>query len=97
MNSIRPTGAVVIDHNVIADRLTPIERGCRSVVDDGKVFANPSFIDYASRGLRLHVPSPVLDVALPDWSPGDDFDRRSRPQGAGPDVGAFELPHNADS
>jgi Right handed beta helix region len=96
MDSTCPTGAVVVERNVIfAYSRVPIDRRCGSVVDGGNVLANPGFTDHANRDLRLDASSPALDVALPDWSPGDDFDGRSRPLGAGPDVGAFEFPLNA--
>ena len=37
----------------------------------------------------MNAGSPAIDYALPEYSPGDDFDGRSRPQGAS-DAGAYE-------
>jgi hypothetical protein len=92
MDSTCPTGPVYIDHNVIyAYRVVPIQGGCSSVdTGSGNIFANPRFRDYASRNLRLQTGSPAIDAGLSDWSMQKDFDGRTRPQGAGPDIGAFE-------
>ncbi|MFL6197992.1 MAG: right-handed parallel beta-helix repeat-containing protein [Thermoanaerobaculia bacterium] len=35
--------------------------------------------------------SPAIDQAVPSYAPGIDFDGLTRPLGAGPDIGAFEV------
>jgi hypothetical protein len=89
-----PTGPVTIDHNVIyAYKVTPIGSGCSSVdTSGGNTFADPLFIDYASRDLHLQAASPAVDQASSAWSRTHDFGGRRRSQGAGPDIGALEFP-----
>ncbi len=94
MDSTCPTGPVTIDHNVIyAYKVAPIEGGCSPVnTSGGNTLANPRFVNYASRDLHLQSRSPAVDQASSAWSETSDADGRSRPQGAGPDIGAFEFP-----
>jgi hypothetical protein len=92
MDSTCPTGAVTVDHNVIyAYRVTAVETGCSRVdTSGGNTLSAPLFVDYASRDLHLQVGSSAIDRASSPWSETSDADRRSRPQGAAPDIGAFE-------
>ena len=92
MDSTCPTGPVYVDSNVIyAYRVTAVETGCSRVdTSGGNTLAAPLFANYAGRDLHLQSGSPAVDQALADWSMTRDFDRRSRPQGASPDIGAFE-------
>lgn len=94
MDSICPTGPVTIDHNVIyAYKVAPAEGGCSHVdTSGGNTLADPRFVNYASRNLHLQPGSPAVDQASSAWSETSDADGRSRPQGAGPDIGAFEFP-----
>jgi hypothetical protein len=93
MGSSCPTGPVYIDTNVIYGyAVTPIQGGCSKVVDGGNVLSDPLFANYAGRDLHLQSGSPAIDAALADWSEATDADGSSRPQGLGPDVGAFEHP-----
>lgn len=52
--------------------------------------ANPLFVDAARGDYSLGAASPALDQALPAYSEATDFDGVARPQGEGPDLGAFE-------
>lgn len=92
MDSTCPTGPVTIDHNVIyAYAVAAVEGGCSTInLSGGNVLANPLFVDYPSRDLRLRAASPAIDRANSDWSESVDIDGVHRPQGAGPDIGAFE-------
>jgi len=53
---------------------------------------NPLFVSDAARDYHLLSGSPAIDTGDSSlaWSP--DFDGAARPQGAGPDIGAFERP-----
>ncbi len=86
-----PTGPVYIDHNVIyAYRLTPIEGGCSNVVEGANILADPLFVDYANRTLSVQPGSPAIDTADPSAVYSPSVDGVGRPQGAGPDIGAYE-------
>jgi hypothetical protein len=61
-----------------------------STATTGASTSTRPFVDYASRDLHLQSGSPALDKALSAWSETSDADMRSRPQGAAPDIGAFE-------
>jgi chitodextrinase len=93
-DSTCPTSGIAIDHNVLFGNgwSPPIENRCTSAVNTagGNAFGNPLFVDYAARNLHLQAGSPALGYALPAWSPLSDHDGQARPQGAGPDAGAYE-------
>ena len=52
--------------------------------------ADPQFVNRSRGDYRLQAPSPAVDQARPDFSRPYDFSGRSRPRGAGPDIGSFE-------
>ena len=84
--------STLADHNVIwANGYEPIEEGCSGLdTSGGNVFADPRFVDLDARNLHLGAGSSAIDRALPEWSLSVDFEGDSRPQGAAPDVGAYE-------
>ena len=92
MDSTCPSGAVYVDHNVIYSfRVAAIEGGCSRVdTSGGNILVDPLFVNYAGRDLHLQASSPAIDRASSPWSETSDFDKHSRPGGAGPDIGAFE-------
>ncbi len=56
--------------------------------------ANPLFVNYQTDGsgnYHLSAGSPCLDTATSTNAPSTDFDGNARPQGAGYDIGAYEL------
>jgi parallel beta-helix repeat protein len=91
MDSSCPTSAV-IDHNLFwANPGGGVESGCGGVdASGGNLNADPLFVNYPSRDLHLQAGSPAVDPALLDYSMAGDFDGALRPQGAGPDLGAYE-------
>lgn len=85
-----PTSGV-LDHNIIYGNAVPIESGCTAVNrSSGNLQSDPLFTDLTGRNLHLQTSSPAIGYALADYTPARDYDGRSRPQGAGPDVGAYE-------
>ena len=50
----------------------------------------PDFVDREASDYHLGSTSAAIGRALPDWAPARDYDGRLRPQGAAPDLGAFE-------
>jgi hypothetical protein len=60
----------------------------------GDVVANPQFVNYIRTGggdYRLEKTSPAIDKGAPGSAPPIDLDGTPRPQGNGPDIGAFEF------
>jgi len=90
MDSDCPTSNVDIDHNVIfGNAYGVIEAGCGAIdTSGGNVLADPLFVDYGGRNLRLNAGSPAIDSALPDWSLTTDHVGASR--APSPDIGAYE-------
>jgi hypothetical protein len=84
--------ATVADHNLIwANGYDPIEEGCSGLdTSGGNVLADPRFVDLDARNLHLGAGSAAFDKGLPNWALGVDFEGDARPQGAGPDIGAYE-------
>lgn len=84
-----PTGRVQIDHNVIDDyRVAAVEAGCSEVNASDNFLADPWFVDYAMRDLRLDPASAGAGAAVPAWSPPTDID--GRPRNHAPDIGAYQ-------
>jgi parallel beta-helix repeat protein len=64
-----------------------IDQGGLTVRDN--ITANPLF--ESSTDYNLQSGSPAIDSALASYAVGEDFDGIRRPQGAAPDIGAFEA------
>jgi len=80
--NVRLTG-VSADHNGFFNA-TPF--GTDAVVDD------PLFVNPAKGDFHLQKGSPMIDQGSATGTPKTDFDGVKRPQGAGFDLGAYELP-----
>jgi len=67
----------------------------------GNIGDDPLFVDAIAGDLRLQSTSPCINTGTGDGAPATDFLGISRPQGAGYDMGAYEMenvaiPHPAD-
>jgi hypothetical protein len=51
---------------------------------------NPLFVDAAARNFALQAGSPAINTADPALDVSPAYDGTTRPQGAGPDIGAYE-------
>lgn len=56
----------------------------------GEIIANPLFVDYANRDLRLRAGSLAIDAGI-DLGYTLDFDNNPAPSGDAPDMGAYEY------
>lgn len=61
----------------------------------GTIEESPGFADSGNGDYGLGPDSPALDSALEEYALPTDKDGVTRPQGAGPDLGAFERPDGA--
>ena len=89
-SSVGPTYA---DHNVIfGNGSSPIDtQSCSATnTSGGNRTTDPLFVSPAGRDFHLQAGSPALGYALPEWTPGGDYDGETRPQSGAPDAGAYE-------
>jgi hypothetical protein len=80
-------------NNLLYNNPKNVMSGSGSVVS-GTITTNPMFIDYQANGsgdYRLESNSPAIDKGTMSASPAIDFDGTARPQGAGIDIGAYEV------
>ncbi len=75
-----------VDYLVVGD-----EGGEPTTATPGDLAVDPMFVNAAGGDFHLEAGSPAIDVGLASASSATDFDGGSRPQGAGPDLGAFEY------
>jgi parallel beta-helix repeat protein len=54
------------------------------------IHADPMFLNRAAGDLRVGSTSPAVDTGLASYAPRTDYGGATRPQGRGPDIGAYE-------
>lgn|ERR1041385_3793119 len=82
----------VIMRNVVYSpnsSISDIENSTSSVITDN-TFADPRFVNLSGKDYHLVSGSPAIDRALLPYSVRWALDGQVRPQGAGPDIGAYE-------
>jgi len=72
-----------IDHNLFT--------GWSGVYGTDYQTGDPKFVDPAAADFHLEANSPAIDTGSSIDAPSSDFDGDSRPQGAGHDIGAYEV------
>ena len=80
--------SLVTTHNLHFGGTTEAVPGTATVRADPR-FVRPT-LDWRTADFGLQAGSPALDAGLAAGAPATDFDGRSRPQGTGIDLGAFE-------
>jgi hypothetical protein len=96
-------GATGLDNRYIANLV--FENGQdfdlqNGLVDEDTILADPLFVNWQIDGsgdYRLADGSPAIDAATPEGAPMTDIDGVARPQGAGFDIGPYELPVDAST
>ncbi|MGI6138222.1 MAG: choice-of-anchor Q domain-containing protein [Candidatus Hydrogenedentales bacterium] len=71
---------------------TSVSYSCLSTAYDGtgNIVGNPDFVNPSAGDFRLRSTSPCINTGTSDGAPAADILGRSRPQGAGLDMGAYE-------
>ncbi|MBX3156387.1 MAG: hypothetical protein KF773_10340 [Deltaproteobacteria bacterium] len=78
-----PNGACTFSNTLLSQQASP---------PPGTFVGDPKFVDFGNHDYHLQAGSPAVDVGVPGMLTTDhDFDGTPRPQGAKPDLGAFEL------
>ncbi len=82
-NVISGTSCTLL-HNILFPQATAIANN---------IVADPQIVDAVGKNFHLKSTSPAIDAAIPSsgLESDHDFEGTSRPQGATPDIGAFEL------
>lgn len=77
---------------IITDEFGTEMAGCGGFTVSGNVTgaADVGFVDGASGNFHLDAASPAIGLGLPGYL-NEDYDGVARPQGSGPDAGAFEF------
>ncbi|MFA4817191.1 MAG: choice-of-anchor Q domain-containing protein [Parcubacteria group bacterium] len=63
----------------------------------GNISADPMFVNKLGYDFHLQSDSPAINTGLVTNAPSADFDRNTRPQGAGFDIGAYEYVSAVDT
>ncbi|MFQ5857579.1 MAG: right-handed parallel beta-helix repeat-containing protein [Anaerolineae bacterium] len=82
-----PLDQLTVDHNLIDG----FRGEAGEIRGEDYVEGAPRFVDSAAPDFHLQENSPAIDQGSPADAPGDDFEGHTRPNGAGYDIGAFEL------
>lgn len=89
VSSAVPAGAVTVDHNLVYPFLGTEPDEIRGT---DYVEADPLFVGAAAHDYHLQATSPAIDQGDAALAPAADADGLLRPQGAGVDLGAYEVP-----
>ncbi|MBG0861126.1 MAG: hypothetical protein IQL11_16630, partial [Bacteroidales bacterium] len=81
--------SVTISYSDIQNGIAGVSGGTTSGYNI--INADPAFISEFHNDFRLKATSPCIDNANSTWAPADDIHGKSRPSGAGPDMGACEY------
>lgn len=85
----------VAENNLVGDNGDQSEGQTEGLDLRSTIDAPPGFVDPAAGDFTLLADSPAVDTALASYSELTDFNRVVRPQGNGPDIGAFERREDA--
>ncbi|GEM_PF-980130 len=95
------TNCIFSENEVLAPNKSTIDGGApdisysciqgESYPGEGNIDAAPLFVDAATGDLRLQAGSPCVDAGAAAGATGSDILDITRPQGAGPDMGAYEF------
>ena len=85
----------VAENNLVGDNGDSSQGQTEGLELRGTIEAPPGFVDPDTGDFTLRPDSPAVDVALSAYSELTDFNGVKRPQGAGPDLGAYERRESA--
>ena len=74
---------LTVDHNLV--------NGDSDMTGSSAIAGDPKFVNASAGNFHLQSTSPAIDKGSSTGAPAVDFDGKTRPQGAGWDIGAYEL------
>jgi hypothetical protein len=92
-SDLNVSGGCSVDHNLITGGTSGFASGC--ALSDN-ILADAGMVNVVTQPLDFHLlpNSPAIDAGAPVPSVTTDFDGVERPQGAAPDIGAYEFPNS---
>jgi Concanavalin A-like lectin/glucanases superfamily/Purple acid Phosphatase, N-terminal domain/Protein of unknown function (DUF1565) len=87
-----PLNGCTIDHNIIYGASSVIDQASSCSINSNQIGVNPMLVNTSSAPYDFHLQSgsPAVDAGMTVSAVTSDFEGISRPQGAGPDLGASE-------
>ena len=89
------TGINSIKNNIVFGNAVQYDMSSHALSEiSGTINADPQFVNYIRTGggnYHLKSTSPAIDKGISTYAPSTDIDGRTRPQGAGYDIGAYEF------
>ena len=88
---MKVAAGVTLTNNIIyGNPYVNLGSAAQAIQNTNLINIDPGFVDEANQDFHLRAGSPAIDAGTVLMSVPDDFDGVPRPQGARPDMGAYE-------